>query len=67
MKFNRVYIFRFLPMLTALIAAMLLIAAIVGGRTEGTSERVAVSAGKKIEKRIGILENYLTMMEMGRR
>ena len=60
MKFNRVYIFRFLPMLTALIAAMLLIAAIVGGRTEGTSERVAVSAGKKIEKRIGILENYLT-------
>lgn len=65
MKFNRVYIFRFLPMLTALIAAMLLIAAIVGGRTEGTSERVAVSAGKKIEKRIGILENYLTMMEMG--
>ena len=59
MTFNRDYIFKFLPMLTALIAVMLLVAAAVGERTEGTSERVAESSGKKIEKRIAILESYL--------
>ena len=62
MKFTRENISRILPLLTALIAAILLVVAAVAGRTEGTSERVAVVAGKKIEKRIGILEGYAEKM-----
>lgn len=62
MKFSRDHIFKFLPMLTALTAAILLIAAAIGKRTEGTSERAAISAGKKIERRIGILEGYAAMI-----
>ena len=62
MKFTRDNIFRILPMLTALTAAVLLVVASVAGRTEGTSERVAISAGKKIEKRIGILEGHIEKM-----
>ena len=47
MKFTRENISRILPLLTALIAAILLVVAAVAGRTEGTSERVAVVAGMK--------------------
>ena len=65
MNFNRDYIFRILPMLTALTAAILLVVAVVAGRTEGTSERVAIGAGKKIEKRIGILEDYAAKVAGG--
>lgn len=61
MKLTRDNIFRILPFITALIAVILFCISAIEERTEGKTEHVAASAGKKVEKRIAVLENYIRM------
>jgi hypothetical protein len=49
MKLNRDTVFRFIPLLTALVAAVLFFMSIIEERTEGKTEHVAENAGKKVE------------------
>ena len=56
MKLTRDNIFRILPFITALIAVILFCISAIEERTEGKTEHVAASAGKKVEKRIAVLE-----------
>ena len=65
MKLNRDTVCRFIPLLTALVAAVLFFMSIIEERTEGKTEHVAENAGKKVEKRIDILEDYIEMAREG--
>ena len=53
--------FRILPFMTALIAVILFCISAIEERTEGKTERVAASVGKKVEKRIEVLESHIRL------
>ena len=63
MRISRDTVSRFIPLLTALAAAILFFMSIIEERTEGKTEHVAESAGKRVEKRIDILESYIRMTQ----
>ena len=61
MKLTKDKIFRILPFMTALIAVILFCISVIEERTEGKTERVASAAGKRVENRIEVLENYIRL------
>lgn len=63
MRLNRDIISRFLPVFTALVAVVLFFMSIIEKRTEGKTEHVAETVGRRVEKRIDLLESYLEKSE----
>ena len=58
--FSRKFIVKRLPLLIFIIALGLFVLSMAGNSHEGNTERIAKSAKHRIEKRLDILDTYIT-------